>query len=310
LEVDSIFNPALFFDWRLLAGIGLTVAALSFLCWFSFVRHLTGSIRQLEAATERIAEGRFDVVAAVNRGDELGHLSAQINRMASRLAALVNGQKRFLGDIAHELCAPIARMQLAMSILDQRADERGRESLADLREEVDHISDLVNELLQFSKAALRPEAVKVESLDVAAVVARVISREAAPETRVHVSVTPGLRVLANETYFARSLGNLLRNSVRYAGDSGPVEIGARPDEDQVVITVADQGPGVAEHELERILEPFYRRDESRSRNTGGAGLGLAIVKAGIESCHGSVKCRNRQPHGLEVTIRLPAPGRA
>lgn len=312
LETASIFNPALFLDPVLIGSVGLAVAGLSFVCWFWFVRGLTRSIRHMDEATERIAEGSFDAQVVVKRGDELGHLGEQINRMAGRLETLVSGQKRFLGDIAHELSAPVARMQMALGILEERADEEGRASLADLREEVEHISSLVNELLHFSKAALRPGLVKVEPLSVAEVVRRVVAREGGggqpsrSGPRIHVAVDADLHVLANEVYFARSLANLLRNSIRYAGHAGPVEIAARPEAEEVVITVADAGPGVAEDELDRILEPFYRPERARTRATGGAGLGLAIVKAGIESCHGSVVCRNREPHGLEVTIRLPA----
>lgn len=306
LETESMFNPALFFDPWLVATVGLAVTGLSFLCWFWFVRSLTRSIRHMDAATERIAEGSFDTHIVVNRADELGHLGEQINRMAGRLETLVSGQKRFLGDIAHELSAPVARMQLALGILEDRADERGKAKLADLREEVEQISSLVSELLHFSKAALRPEVVQVQPLAVADVVRRAVARESVPGAQFEVRVDPELHVLANEVYFSRSLANLLRNAIRYAGGVGPVEIAARPEAQDVVITVADSGPGVADDQLERILEPFYRPEQARTRASGGAGLGLAIVKAGIESCRGSVVCRNREPHGLEVTIRLPA----
>jgi two-component system, OmpR family, sensor histidine kinase CpxA len=73
----------------------------------------------------------------------------------------------------------------------------------------------------------------------------------------------------------------------------------------VELTVSDQGPGVPEEELPKLFDPFYRVDTSRARETGGAGLGLSIVKTCIESCHGTVICRNRQPSGLEVVMRIP-----
>src|SRR5205085_1140996 len=91
-------------------------------------------------------------------------------------------------------------------------------------------------------------------------------------------------------------------------DDGPA---ARPDSaeesgDDVLITVADSGPGVPDNALEKILEPFYRIEDSRDRKTGGSGLGLAIVRSCIEACGGSVECRNRKPKGLAVILRLPA----
>jgi two-component system sensor histidine kinase CpxA len=78
----------------------------------------------------------------------------------------------------------------------------------------------------------------------------------------------------------------------------------------VLITVADCGPGVPEAELAQIFDPFYRLDSSRDASTGGVGLGLAIVKTCIESCRGTVTCRNRQPSGLEVALRLQSANRA
>ena len=102
------------------------------------------------------------------------------------------------------------------------------------------------------------------------------------------------------------MSNLVRNAVRYAGADGPITISAACDGDSAVIKVVDSGPGLPPEELDRVFTPFYRLDASRTRETGGAGLGLAIVKSCVESSGGTVQCRNREPHGLEVEIRLKA----
>ena len=95
----------------------------------------------------------------------------------------------------------------------------------------------------------------------------------------------------------------------YAGQAGPITVSGRRQDSSVVVTVADCGPGVPEAELAQIFDPFYRLDASRDASTGGVGLGLAIVKTCIESCRGTVTCRNRQPSGLEVDLRLEAASR-
>ena len=95
-----------------------------------------------------MAEGQFDVRVEDKRRDELGLLGDAVNRMAARLSGFVTGQKTFLGDIAHELCSPIARMQMALGIMEQRAKGEPNPYLDDLREEVEHMSNLVNELLE------------------------------------------------------------------------------------------------------------------------------------------------------------------
>jgi two-component system sensor histidine kinase CpxA len=102
------------------------------------------------------------------------------------------------------------------------------------------------------------------------------------------------------------VANILRNAQRAAGAAGRIVVTSRIDGNETIITVGDSGPGVPEAELSKIFDAFYRIDPSRDRTTGGAGLGLAIVKTCVESCGGFVAARNRTPHGLEVSIRLPA----
>lgn len=306
LMSPALLGNRLFFDFRPWLIAIFAVILVSVACWLPLIRGMTQSISQMTRATEQIAEGQFDVQVATRRRDEIGQLGGAINRMASRLSGFVTGQKRFLGDIAHELCSPIARIQLALGILDQRAEEKQRGCVADLNEEVQYMSVLVNELLSFSKAGMRPAAAELVPVNVGAIVERVIEREAAPGVRVETAVDEHLEALADPDYLFRALSNLVRNAVRYAGPAGPITVSARAENGAAVITVSDCGPGLAEDALEQVFVPFYRPETSRSRDTGGVGLGLAIVKTCIESCKGSVTCRNRQPSGLEVEIRLKA----
>src|SRR5580692_8177249 len=124
---------------------------MSVLCWLLFVRGLTQSIGEMDRVTKQIAEGRFDVQVAGRRGDELGDLGRQINQMAARLQSFVKNQKRFLGDIAHELCAPIARIQFSLGILEEKAalsaGSAQQADVANLHDEIQEMSGLVNELL-------------------------------------------------------------------------------------------------------------------------------------------------------------------
>src|SRR5690606_26593360 len=125
--------------------------------------------------------------------------------------------KRLLGDIAHELCSPLARLQLALRILEPHADEQPRAHVNDSREEVEQMSRLVNELLSFSKAGLAPPEVKLEPVQLAASVQRVLEQEAEPDNRVQVQIPNDLSVMAQPDLFFRALANLVRNALRYAG---------------------------------------------------------------------------------------------
>ena len=126
-------------------------------------------------------------------------------------------------------------------------------------------------------------------------------------TRIETHVDERTEVMAHPEYLFRSLANVVRNAIRYAGECGPIEISALAKDGMVLISVADQGPGIPEAELEAVFKPFYRPEDARQRETGGVGLGLAIVRTCIEACGGTVHCHNRPPKGLEVEMRLPAP---
>src|SRR5262249_28753339 len=157
---------------------GFGAVLFSVLFWVPLVRGITQSVSRMTQATAQIAEGRFDVRVTSRRHDELGSLATAINLMAARLAGFVTGQKRFLGDIAHELCAPSARLQMALGILEERADEKQRAYVEDVREEVQEMSGLVNELLSFSKASLRHKEMQLQQVPLAELVQRVANREA------------------------------------------------------------------------------------------------------------------------------------
>ena len=286
----------------LIAGFGGLL--LSFLLWWPLVRGITRSLRAMTEAADRIAEGKFDAAVDVRRSDELGHLAGAINQLSGRLGGFVHGQKRFLGDIAHELCSPIARMQMGIGIMEERIDPPLRGRLADVKEEVEEMSVLVNELLSFSRAGLQSRRASPQVVEPLAIATRAAEREGNGD--IAVEVPAALRVLADPDLLARALANLVRNAVRYAGSSGPVTIRGLREGKHVRLAVEDHGPGVPGESLERIFEPFYRPDEARTREAGGAGLGLAIVRTCVEGCQGTVAARNLPGGGLSVEILLEA----
>ena len=284
---------------------GTAVLILSVLFWLPLVRGITRSIGQLTAATERIAEGRFETRVKTKRRDELGKLGESVNRMATRLDTHINGQKRFLGDVAHELCSPLARLQVATGILADQAGHPLQETIADVREEVQQMSTLVNELLAFTKAGLRPRDVVCRAVEVAPLAREVLVREDLGK-HVTLDVADTVRVMAEPDLLARALANLVRNALRYAGDAGPISVTAQADHRHVAIRVDDNGPGVPSAELDRLGEPFFRPELARTRETGGVGLGLAIVRNSVAACGGEVRFANRTPRGFRAELRFVA----
>ncbi len=303
---DTLSGGGLLFDLTPWLAIGGAAILLTALLWLPLALGINRSISQMTKATERIAEGQFDVRLNERRRDELGALGHAINQMAGRLAGLVGGQKRFLGDVAHELCSPLAKLRVALGILDQRASDQDRQYVTQADDEAGRMAELVNELLSFSKAALGSSTIRLVPVALAEVAAEAVRREQRDGAKIIVDIDPALRAQAEPQLLTRALANLLRNAIAYAGHDGPVSLAARATPDAVTITVADAGPGVPEAELAKIFDPFYRVDSSRARETGGVGLGLAIVKTCVEACRGIVTCRNLHPRGLEVTLRFPS----
>ncbi|MGH9799394.1 MAG: HAMP domain-containing sensor histidine kinase [Blastocatellia bacterium] len=300
---DSITGNGLFFDPKPWLVIAAVVFGLSILLWLPFVRGLTKTIRQITSAAEKIAEENFEVRVDEHRSDELGRLGKAINHLSGRLAGFVTGQKRFLGDISHELNSPLARMHFALSILEERTDQAGQKYIADVQEEVQLMAKLVAELLAYARAGLKTSAVRLSAVRLLPLIEQVVAREATGFT-IKIEVNETLEALVQPELLSRALANVIRNAVRYAAAAGPITISAVQNEDRMRLTVVDCGAGVPEEEISKLFDPFYRPETDRARTTGGAGLGLAIVKTCVEACQGSVSARNLKPAGFEVAIAL------
>ncbi len=300
---ETLGGNRIFYDGRpwlwAIAG-GLFVSAL---IWLPFVGRVSRRLRRLTSAAESISEGDFDVEVASKRTDELGRLSRAVQRMANRLDDYLKGQKRFLGDIAHELCSPLARLRMSVGVLEQKIPSGSRQDLDSLNEEAEELSQLINELLDFSKASIAVDSLPAHDIIVAPLLAQLSERDGMGG-KVDIQCPPDLRVTANTDLLRRALGNVLRNALRYAGDGGPIELRAEKKGKSVIIEVRDRGPGIPEDWLERIFEPFTRPEKARTREAGGAGLGLAIAQTCVEGMGGRIRAENRSGGGLTVRLEL------
>lgn len=302
---DSLTGRGFFFDpwpWAGLAAAGLLLSAL---IWLPVVGGMTRAIRRVNEASKRIASGGFGVRVPDQRQDELGELATSVNTMAAQLSDYVDQQRRITADIAHELCSPIARMQMALGIIEQRGTPEQATYLKKVDAELQHMAKLVEEVMTFSKAETIPEREAPEMFALMPLVQGIIARDG-NGSEFTLKIPDSLTLHTLREALERALGNVIRNAVRYAGNAGPIEISARRDsEGGVSIAIADQGPGVPKDTLHRLFEPFYRPEAARARHTGGSGLGLAIVKRCIEACNGSVTAALRDPVGLVIELNVP-----
>ena len=282
----------------------------SALLWVPLVRRITFPLRKMRNAARRMAQGQFNTRVNIQRNDEIGGLANSLNHLGERLEEFVTGQKRFLGDIAHELGSPLARMQFAVEIASRNATPNMLPLLEDVREEVAQMTELLGEILQFTKAGLHTE-LRMEAVSLRELILRAVDQENVSPDTLDLHVPEECHVRADRRYLLRAIGNVLRNAIRHAGADSPKKVHARSMRSSVVLSFSDEGPGVPEAVVHRLGDPFFRTESARSRETGGVGLGLAIVKRCVEACEGTVSIRNIQPHGLCVELHLiPAEGPA
>lgn len=305
---DSALSFGALLDLRPVVWVAAGALFLSVVFWTPLVLRMTRSLRTLMRATGQIAEGDFATRVPTQRRDEIGRLGESINSMAARLQQHVDGQKKFLADVAHELGSPIGRLQVGTAILEDRVPENLRENVGDVREEVEQMSALVAELLEFTRADLKPAETERERVDLADIARKVIAREG-EGVRVELDLPPGVTVWGSPTLLARVLGNLVRNAARHGGKEVTVQLRARRADEtprRIVVEVADDGPGVSDEALARLGEPFYRPDAARRRETGGVGLGLSIVKTAVSAMGGEVRFAHNVPRGFLVRLELDA----
>ena len=303
---SSLSGSKLFFNSRPWIAALIVAVMASILFWIPLVINIERRLKSLSIATDRIAAGELGTRVAdqPRMQDEIATLGRSVNRMASQLEQNVTGQKRFLGDIAHELASPIARMQAALALLERNVSQPGAHHLEKLDGQIQHMGQLINELLLFSKASLK-EAPKSQVLALAPLLQRAIESELPAAQTFSTHIPEDLHVKAVPSLLERATANILRNSVRYAGSKGKIKITAENNtKDLVTLIISDDGPGVAEEDLPRLFEAFYRPTRAREAESGGTGLGLAIVKSCIESCNGRVTARNLTPNGFEISIEL------
>ncbi|MFC7338204.1 sensor histidine kinase [Haloferula chungangensis] len=305
LRSNSASAGGLFFDFQPWLMGGLAVLFLSLLLWAPFIVGITRYVSRLSRATERIALGKFDTQINGSRRDELGSLGESIEEMAQQIDRLLRGQKRFLGDVAHELCSPLARIRTGLGVMEHGLSPAQKERLDSIDEDVGELSDLISEILAFTKASTAPNSVNLEPVDLLPLLKEELEREC-PGHEVEWRVADGTRVLADRRLLSRAVANVMRNAHRHAGAGCALAIYTKARRENVELMIADDGPGVGPGIVSRLFEPFYRPDEARNREAGGAGLGMAIVRTAAEACGGSVSARRVDPHGLAVILVLPA----
>ena len=289
---------------HLLAG---TLASLAFAALLA--AYLARPVRRLRQALQAGASGQLVTDLAQSMGerrDELADLCRDFDRMAHHIDQLIQGQRRLMHDVSHEMRSPLARLSAIVGLVRQQP-ERLDDCLNLLEHESVRMDRLVNELLTLSRLESGIVGSGDELVDLAEVLSDVAA-DAEPEAeqaacRVELAADCALPVRGDAEMLHRLFDNLLRNALAYARGGGWVGIRAEREGQLVRVCVEDRGPGVLSSDLERLFEPFFRGRLAPARK--GHGLGLAIARQIAVSHGGQIGAENRREGGLRVSVRLP-----
>ncbi len=266
------------------------------------------SLRPVERMRARVAtidstdlSERVPVPAS---GDEIARLALTMNGMLTRVEAGHRAQRRFVGDASHELRSPLATVTAGLELARDRPEVFDRALLEQtLLPEAERMQALVEDLLLLAKADERGLSLRVSDVDLDDIVAAEASRVRALGAVAVTSAAHPARLRGDPARVARVVRNLTENAVRHAHTS--VRLGSTVVGDCAVLTVADDGPGIAPAERSRVFERFVRLDTDRARAAGGSGLGLAIVAEIVTAHGGAVSVTDAAEGGAEFRVRLP-----
>jgi len=266
---------------------------------YFLIRRLLSPIRLLADGVKQTAAGNLSHRVPAGPSDELGELTASFNAMNERVSAMLASREQLLRDVSHELRSPLTRMRVALELMPEGA---GRRSVL---EDVAAIDAMIGELLETQRLE-RPEgAPRREPMDLREALADAIREFGAKAGAITTDLPDGpLVVNADRERVLIVLRNIIGNALKFSPEGTVVEVSARGSGAGAVVTVRDRGNGIPEEELDRVFEPFYRVDRSRSRETGGYGLGLHLCRRIVEAHGGRIVVRNRAGGGAEAMLEF------
>jgi signal transduction histidine kinase len=282
----------------LILGLGLSFLLVA----YAAVTWLFRPIRTIRAGAEHIGRGNFDFRISNIRQDQLGDLATDINKMAGDVESMLDAKRALLLGISHELRTPLSRMRLTLEFLDDQ------ENADSLKAEIAEMEKIVVSLLEAERLNSRHAQLSLTKVDVAELIRELLDDFFARDVeRINVNL-PAEAVTAyiDEARITLLLKNLISNSLRYSKpEDGPVQLTISATDSELVMSVADQGPGLSKDQAEHIGEPFYRSDASRTRESGGTGLGLYLATLVANAHGGSLTLLDTNDHGASFEVRIP-----
>ena len=293
---------------NLLIGLGLGLVVAILLAWL-LARHLSQPVSKVAQGIRGLASGDFKTRLDIKGSDEIAKLGGDVNRLSAALGEHETVRKRWMSDMAHELRTPLAIISGELEAMSDGVRPLDKEQLGSVREEVKHLSALIDDLHSLTLTDSGALAYKMQTVDLGGLVQLAADsfQGRAKKKDIKLSYTipqQTVNLQGDEQRLRQLLRNLLDNAVRYTDANGRIHIELTRDRQQVQLTVSDTAPGASADECERLFERLYRMEGSRNRNSGGSGLGLAICRNIVEAHGGQIVAKPGPDGGLMITTLL------
>jgi signal transduction histidine kinase len=316
LVVRQNIQPSGLFAFRLLQPVILAsffLAVFATLIGLLLTRRVVTPLAEVIAAAEEIAGGRLQTRIHAKGPDDLRDLSNSFNKMADALERNDRERRDMLADIAHELRTPLTVMRGRLEGVMDGVYPADENSVGPALEEAYLMERLVEDLRLLTLAESHQLTFEKHELDLIEIARRSISmfQAEADEKKISLELKPSLEnalIVADPLRTEQVIGNLLSNALQYVPEHGSVWVEISRQDEDMVISINDNGHGIPESDLPFIFNRFWRGEKSRARVSGGAGLGLAIAKMLVEGQGGRIVARSLPGSGLQIQVSFPASG--
>lgn len=279
--------------------------------WF-LARHSLQPIDEITRTARRITAHNLQQRLPVPpTDDEVARLTSTLNEMIARLETAFERIRQFTADASHELKTPLAILlgEIELALRNDQSPEQYRATLVSCLEEVERLTNVVQGLLDLSRADSGQITLTLEPLDLSSLVRSVVSSVSVLADAKHIFILPAIQadviVNGDDIRLHQALLNVIENAVKYTPEGGRVEVACVATGTEAVVTVTDSGPGIPQHSVAHIFDRFYRVDQARSQEIVGTGLGLSITRWIIDAHQGSITVQSDEGKGTTFTIRLP-----
>jgi two-component system sensor histidine kinase GlrK len=270
-------------------------------------------MRQIDRAIRALGEGEFQTGISISGPRDIQTLGRQLEWLRDRLQENTEEKNKFLRHMSHELKTPLANIREGTELLLDGAvgklDQRQQEVTSILRDNGIKLQKLIENLLTFSAWQTKTAALELSEFELKPLLFSVLSQHrlalSSQKIRLQLDVAP-LRVHADEGKLRLVLENLISNAIKFTPERGTIHVGAVATSDALIIEVADNGPGVAEEDGERIFEAFYQGRRPQGGRVGGTGIGLSVVAECVQAHGGTVELIKGQWSGAHFRVCLPA----